>query len=420
MQEVKVAILGVGTVGTSVINNLIKNQKIIQARCGKKITPVIGLVKDINKKRNVNIPLSDDIEEVLNKDDIDIFVELTGGIHDTYEVVKKIIKKKKPLVTANKALLAYYRDELEKADIKIGYEASVAGGIPIIKALREGLSVNNIVSIKGIINGTSNYILSEMMKKDVDFKEVLKKAQDLGYAEANPSFDIDGFDTAHKLLILASIAFGIHAKPEDILIKGIKRVNQDDVYFAKEFNYNIKLLGIAKVKNNEVQLSVYPALIPQNQMLAKVDGVMNAISVIGDVVGEGVFFGAGAGGDATSSAVIADLIDIVRNQELPLHGYKQKLESNLTLMDSSNIKTKYFLRLQVIDKPGVLAKITLVLGEANISIASLLQKLNEDKKTATLLLSTHICDEINIKKAMKILKNMDFVKDKPFMIRIEE
>ncbi|MBN2963982.1 homoserine dehydrogenase [Sulfurospirillum sp. T05] len=421
----KVAILGVGTVGTAVANILLKNKSIIKARSGKEIVPVIGVVKNTTKARDTSLPLTDDLEAVLAREDIDIYVELMGGVAQTHGIVKRILAKGKPVVTANKALLAYHRYDLQAVagGVAIGFEASVAGGIPIIKALREGLSANHIESIQGIMNGTSNYILTKMMHEKVSFAAVLKEAQELGYAEADPTFDVGGFDAAHKLLILASIAYGVHGDPEDILIEGIERISQEDIYFAKEFDYTIKLLGIAKRRGSQVELRVHPALVPSEKMIAKVDGVMNGISVIGDAVGETMYYGPGAGGNATASAVISDLIDIARDgQGSPMLGFKQPLEeASLSLMPKDEIETKYYLRMHVRDEKGVLAKIATILGECNISIDSFLQKPDlTSRKDVTLLFATHTCKESDAKKAIEAITHLDFVSDIPHMIRIEE
>lgn len=420
---IKVAILGVGTVGSSVIKILEKNKDIIAARSGQEIVPIIGVVKNKNKKRDVDISITDDLNSVLERDDIDIYIELMGGIEDSYEVAKKVLKKRKSLVTANKAMLAYHRYELQKltSDISIGFEASVAGGIPIIKALREGLSANRIESIHGIMNGTCNYILTKMMAEDVSFEDVLEEAKELGYAEADPTFDIGGFDAAHKLLILASIAYGIHVLPEDILIEGIENISQDDISFAKEFDYTVKLLCIAKKEKNHVELRVHPALVPNSKMIAKVDGVMNGVSVVGDAVGESMYYGPGAGGDATASAVISDIIDIARDgTNSPMLGFKRPLENlGLDLLPISDIQTKYYIRMNVKDEQGVLAKISALMDKYNISIERFLQKPNQDKKVATLLFATHTCKESNINKVLQEANNLTFVTKKPNMIRIE-
>lgn len=416
---IKVGIIGVGVVGEAVIKNLEKNKNLIKARAGKEIKVVKGVVRDINKKRDVNIPLTTDYKEVVNDKEIDIVVELMGGVEEAFKVVSEALKNKKAVVTANKALLAYKRFELEKiAKTPFEYEASVAGGIPIIKALRDGLSANHILEIKGIINGTCNYILTEM-KKGRSYEEVLKEAQKLGYAEANPEFDVGGFDAAHKLLILSSIAYNINAKPEDILIEGIENINLTDIEFAKEFGYEIKLLAIAKKIDKEIELRVHPTLIKSSKMIAKVDGVMNAISVVGDVVKESMYYGVGAGGDATSSAVISDIIEIARGNSNPMLGYKIPLEvEKLKLKDYNEINTKYYLRIAVNDKLGVLEKIANVLAKNSISIESFLQKPKNGY--VKLLFSTHKSIEKNIKKAIKEIQNFDFVIKPINYIRIED
>lgn len=420
----RVGIIGVGTVGSHVVKILQENEDIITARSGKRIVPIMGIVKDLSKKRDTNIPLSDNVDDVLENPEVDVVLELMGGVDEAYTIVKRALQNKKPVVTANKALLAYHRYELKDiaGDTPIGYEASVAGGIPIIKALREGLSANHIEAIKGIMNGTCNFILTKMMNEKAEFADVLKEAQELGYAEADPTFDVGGFDAAHKLLILASIAYGIDVKPEEILIEGIENINSEDIFFAKEFGYNIKLLTIAKKCGNKVELRVHPALVPIKQMIAKVDGVMNGISVIGDRVGETMYYGPGAGGSATASAVVSDLIDIARHtQNSPMLGFIKPLESaGLSLMNSDDIATKYYMRVKVADKIGVLSKISEVLGRHSISISSFLQKQDALKEnSAVLLFSTHTCKEKDIQNALKELRGLEFVEIPPAMIRIE-
>lgn len=420
----RVAILGVGTVGEQVGKILVKNAELIAARAGRHIIPVVGVVRDINKKRDVDFEITNDLDSIISRDDIDVFVELMGGVDKPYSVVSKILGRKKAVVTANKALLAYHRYELENiaGETPFGFEASVAGGIPIIKTLREGLSANDIQSIKGIMNGTSNYILTSMMKDGADFSNALKKAQELGYAEADPTFDVDGFDAAHKLLILASIAYGVNAQPEDILIEGIKNINAMDIYFANDFDYTIKLLGIARKTHNGIELRVHPTLIPKDKMIAKVDGVMNAISVVGDAVGETMYYGAGAGGAATASAVISDLIDIARDLKSPMLGYKTKEPLvKMKILDKDEIKTHYYIRIKVYDKLGVLASITNLMSQNNISIDSFLQKPNfDDGDMTTLFFTTHTSREADVQRVLGILKEQEFVKDTPFMMRIED
>lgn len=420
---VKVGIIGVGTVGVSVANILRDNADIISARAGKEIVVTKGVVKNLNKKREIDITLSDNIDDILNDEEIDIVVELMGGVDEPYSVVEKALKKGKSVVTANKALLAYHRYELQKiaGEIPFEFEASVAGGIPIIKALREGLSANHIEKITGIMNGTCNFILTKMMDEGADFKKTLKEAQELGYAEADPTFDIGGFDAAHKLLILASIAYGIDAKPEDILIEGIEDISSVDIEFAKEFGYSIKLLTIAKKVGSEIELRTHPTLISKSEMIAKVDGVMNGVSVIGDKVGETMYYGPGAGGDATASAVISNIIDIVRGgKSSPMLGFKKPLEgSQFTLAKRESIISRYYIRMSVEDKVGVLAKIATTLGENDISIKRMLQKPCSSDHV-NLLFSTHSAKEVNIQKALNEIENLGFIKEKIVMIRVEE
>ena len=418
---IKVGIIGVGTVGTSVVQILKDNADVISARAGTDIIVKSGVVKNLNKDRGLDIVLTDNVDDILNDSEIDIVVELMGGVEEPFEVVKKALESGKAVVTANKALLAYHRYELQEIakDIAFEYEASVAGGIPIINALRDGLSANHIESITGIMNGTSNYMMTKMTNDGIGYDEILKEAQDLGYAEADPTFDVGGFDAAHKLLILASIAYGIDAKPEDILIEGIENVSQEDIQFAKEFGYAVKLLGIAKKDGNEVELRVHAALIKQEEMIAKIDGVMNAISVVGDKVGETLYYGPGAGGNATASAVVANIIDIARSgKSTPMLGFDRPMEGKaLRLKPTANIESKYYLRINVSDKAGVLAKITKIFEENNISIETMLQRPAKGD-SANLLISTHIAVEKDIQNMIKELSSLDYVNFTPVMIRI--
>lgn len=419
---VKIGILGVGTVGQSVANILEANADIIEARAGKKIVAKSGVVKNLSKKRDVTITLSDNPLDVVDDPEIDIVVELMGGVEEPYELVKRALKNGKAVVTANKALLAYHRYELQAlaGDLPLMYEASTAGGIPIIGALRNGLAANHIESIQGIMNGTCNYMLTKMINEGAQYDEILKEAQDLGYAEADPTFDVGGFDAAHKLLILSSIAYGIDAKPEDIVIEGIENITQTDVAFAKEFGYEIKLLGIAKKSNDGVELRVHSTMIPQDSMIAKVDGVMNAVSVVGDRVGETMFYGPGAGGDATASAVIADIVDIVRGNQGPMLGYKKGLESGFRLLSKDEITTHYYMRMEVDDKSGVLAKVSGILDKSGISIESMLQKPHTADERVKLLFTTHECKEAKITEAIEALKTESCVHGEVVMMRIEK
>lgn len=417
---IKVGIIGVGTVGSSVVNILKSNADVISARAGEQIVVKSGVVRDVSKKRDLSITLSTNVDDILQDQEIDIVVELMGGVDEAYKVVTKALKNNKAVVTANKALLAYHRYELAKLakDLPFEYEASVAGGIPIINALRDGLSANHIESIKGILNGTCNYMLSKMSHEGISYDRVLQEAKELGYAEADPTFDVGGYDTAHKLLILASIAYGIDAKPEDILIEGIEHITQDDIAFAKEFGYVIKLLGIAKKDANEVELRVHASLIKKDEMIAKIDGVMNGISVVGDKVGETLYYGAGAGGDATASAVVANIIDIARSgKSKPMLGFDKPMEIGLKLKKAEEIISKYYLRINVTDRIGVLAKITKIFEQNSISIGTILQR-NVDENSANLLISTHKALESDIQNLLKTIEHLEFVNSKPAMIRI--
>lgn len=422
-KTINVGIIGVGTVGSATALLLEDNKDVISARTGVEIIVKKGVIRDRSRTDSrVKIPLSSNIDDILEDDSIDVVVELMGGIDTAYEVAKKALKNKKALVTANKAMLAYHRYDLQEIadNVPICFEASVAGGIPIIKALRDGLSANHIINIRGILNGTCNYILTKMTNSNISFEDCLQEAQMLGYAESNPTLDISGMDAAHKLVILASIAYGVKALPEDILVEGISDINQDDIFFANEFGHTIKLLAIAKKIGDEVELRVHPVMIDKNEMISKVSGVMNGISVIGDKVGETMYYGAGAGGNPTASAVVSDLIEIARNSSSPMLGFKKPLENGLKLKSISTIESRYYLRIKVIDKAGTLAQITSILGDNGISIKMLLQKESNDSGFATLLLSTHKSNELSIQKAIKSLSNLNIIHNKPYMIRIEE
>lgn len=417
---IRIGVIGVGTVGRSVVKILEENAAIITARAGDTIVVKRGVVRNLEKARDLRIELSQNPNDIINDPEIDIVVELMGGVEEPFRILKSALASGKAVVTANKALLAYHRYELQEiaGDIPFEFEASVAGGIPIISALREGLSANHILSIMGVMNGTCNYMLTKMMNEGIDFDSILAEAQRLGYAEADPTFDIGGFDAAHKLLILASIAYGIDAKPEEILIEGIEGVTQADIAFAKEFGYTIKLLGIAKRDGMEVELRVHAALVKQDAMIGKIDGVMNGISVVGDRVGETLYYGPGAGGDATASAVVANIIDIVRSgKRSPMLGFNHPLEEGLTLKDSGNIRSKYYLRLRISDKPGMLAQITQLFADHTISVETMLQRPYE-AQCAHLLFSTHEALESNVCAMIKDLELLEAVLEKPFMIRI--
>lgn len=420
MKEIGIGIIGVGVVGSSVVKILQKNQEIISARTGAKLVVKQGVVSDINKKRDVDIPLSNRIEDVIYNPDIDIVIELIGGVDRAYQIACEVLKSGKNLVTANKAMLAYHRYDLESiaGNCTIGFEASVCGGIPVIKALRDGLGANHILSLRGILNGTSNYILSKMTRENEDFASALKDAQERGYAEKDPTLDINGVDAGQKLIILASLAYGINAYPEDIVIEGIDRIETSDIAFAKEFGYVIKLLGIANKHGDEVELRVHPALVKNDEMVAKVDGVMNAVSVVGDCVGEMLYYGAGAGGDATASAVISDLIEIARRKHSRMLGFDGMSISH-TLRDKNKITSRYYIRLKAYDKAGVLAQVSSIFSKNDISIQVLFQPESKDN-IAQLLFITHLSAEMKVLSALREIDTQSFIAKESFFIRIHD
>lgn len=420
VETLRIGVLGLGVVGGAVVKTLQENENIITARAGKKIEVIKGVTREPEKAADLGIEVSTDVDFVLKDETLDVVVELMGGVEFPYKVVKEALKNGRSVVTANKAMLAYHRSELEELakNLHFGYEASVAGGIPVIYALRDGLAANHILSIKGIVNGTCNYILTKMMKEGVGFAETLADAQKLGYAEADPTLDVSGGDAAHKLLILASIAYGIDAKPEDILIEGITEIDSDDIEFAKDFGYVIKLLAVAKKRSDAVELRVHPALISEEHILADVDGVMNAVAITGDRVGETMFYGAGAGGDATASAVIANLIEIARSiSPAAMMGFNKPLETGLALAPKGDIEGKYYIRIEAKDELGALSKIAAAFSANGVSIENFMQK--NKGESASLLFSVHEAKESNIQKALSEVSSLSYVVKKPVMIRIE-
>lgn len=429
MANLVLGMVGFGVVGRATLEVLLKNSHIIQARAGAEISIKHIVVRDIAKAKahlkalNADIAVSDNIDNILQDTQINVVIELMGGVELSFEIAKRALSAKKAFITANKAMLAYHRSDIAKLsqNAPVGFEASVCGGIPIISALKSGLSANHIKAICGILNGTSNYILSQMQESGASFANALKVAQKLGYAESDPTLDINGFDAGHKLLILASLAYGINVLPEDILIEGIEDISLDDMDFAKAFGYVIKLLGIAKKQDNEIELRVHPVMISQEAMISKVSGVMNGISVIGDCVGESMYYGAGAGGSATASSVISDIIAIARGENAAMLGFNKPLEDNkhLVLKSIDDIYSRYYIRLYVSDKPGVLGQISQILGKHNISISAFLQKSHENN-SAKMLLTTHHCYEKNIKSAFLELETLDVIAQKPYKIRLED
>lgn len=430
MKELGVGIIGFGTVGAGVAQCLLENGDIIARRDGVRLVLKRVADLDITTDRGVKIPdgvLTTNAMEAI--EECDIIVELVGGTTIAKTFILEALKRGKPVVTANKALLAKFGEELfaeaEKTGADIYYEASVGGGIPIIKSLREGFSGNRINSMYGILNGTCNYILTRMERTGEDFDVVLKDAQKLGYAEANPSLDIDGFDTAHKTAILASLAYGKWFGMDPVYVEGITNVSMNDIRCAASLGYKIKLLAIIKQdpETEKLEIRVHPTLIPVNSMLASVNDVFNAVRVDGDYVGNTLFYGRGAGRQATASAVVGDIVDVALNL---IDGVKQRVPSynnaNLftELVPMDDIETRCYLRFTVADKPGVLAKITNILASADISISSLIQNETKDEDFATLVIVTHKAKESAIKDAIAAIEKLEDVTSNIKMIRIED
>ena len=406
----KVGILGLGTVGGGVVNVLQKNSKSIKRRTGAEIELVIAGVRDLTKKRicdTKKIKLTEDPFEVVNHPDIDVVLELIGGFGLAKELVETAINNGKHIITANKALIGNHGNELiklaNKKKVRFLFEASVAGGIPIIKALEQGLSANNIESVAGIINGTGNFILTDMKEKGRDFNDVLKEAQALGYAEEDPTFDIEGIDAAHKLSILAAIAFGTEIQFDKIYTKGISEITTEDILHATELGYTIKHLGIAKRTEKGIELRVHPTLVPNNRLIARVNGVMNAVMVKSDALGTSLYYGPGAGDEATASAVIADLNDIINNQTSN-HTLGWKSQQKIKVVDNNSIHSEFFLRLLVTDVKGVLAKVTGIFNDHNVSIEALIQKQVDENNNAHIAITT---DKVSTKTVMSIKKKIE-------------
>ena len=421
----KVGILGLGTVGGGVVNVLQKNSASIERRTGVKIEVILAGVRDVTQKRicdTSNIKLTEDPFEVVNHPDIDVVLELIGGTGVTKELVETAINNGKHVITANKALIANHGNELiklaNKKQVRLLFEASVAGGIPIIKSLSQGLSANNIESLAGIINGTGNFILTDMKEKGRDFEDVLKEAQALGYAEEDPTFDIEGIDAAHKISILAAIAFGTELQFNQVYTKGISGITTEDIIHANELGYTIKHLGIAKRTGNGIELRVHPTLVSNKQLIAQVDGVMNAVMVKSNALGTSLYYGAGAGDEATASAVIADLNDIINNQTSN-HILGWKSQQKLAVIDNDEIHSEFFLRLLVSDIKGVLAKVTGIFNDHNVSIEALIQKQVDENKNAHIAITT---DKVSTKAIMSIkaaIEASDFNQSEVQIIHIE-
>ncbi|MEI8163091.1 MAG: homoserine dehydrogenase [Betaproteobacteria bacterium] len=434
MKPINVGLLGIGTVGGGTFSVLARNEAEITRRAGRPIRITRVADKNLELARQVTAgraQITDDAFAVVSDPDIDIVVELIGGCGIAKELVLKAIANGKHVVTANKALLAVHGNEIFAAahekGVMVAFEAAVAGGIPIIKALREGLTANRIQWIAGIINGTTNFILSEMRDKGLAFDVVLKEAQRLGYAEADPTFDIEGVDAAHKITILSALAFGIPMQFDKAHIEGISRLDADDIKYAEQLGYRIKLLGITRRRPQGVELRVHPTLIPTKRLIANVEGAMNAVLVQGDAVGATLYYGKGAGAEPTASAVIADLVDVTRmhtadpEHRVPHLAFQPGAVEDTPILPLSEVETSYYLRLRVEDKPGVLADITRILADQQISIDAMIQREPAEGESQTdIIMLTHITREKNVDAAIARIEALAVVKKKVIRLRMEE
>ena len=438
MKPIQVGLLGIGVVGTGTFNVLKRNQSEIERRAGRGIE--ITMVADLDVARarasvGPDITVVSDARAVIANPDIDIVIELIGGYGIAKTLVLEAIAAGKHVVTANKALLAVHGTEIFAAasarGVMVAFEAAVAGGIPIIKALREGLTANRIDWIAGIINGTTNFILSEMRSKGLDFDVVLKEAQRLGYAEADPTFDIEGVDAAHKATIMSAIAFGIPVQFDKAYVEGITKLSSQDIKYAEQLGYRIKLLGIAKRRSEGIELRVHPSLVPSKRLIANVEGAMNAVMVQGDAVGTTLYYGKGAGSEPTASAVIADLVDITRlhtadaAQRVPHLAFQPDAMSDLPILPMADVVTSYYLRLRVADQTGVLAKVTGILADADISIDAVLQREADevggaDANQTDLIILSHDCAEARMDVALARMQALATVLQPIVRIRKEE
>jgi len=433
MKPIQVGLLGIGTVGSGVFTVLARNQEEIKRRAGRGIR--IHTVADLNTQRAQELvkgqaEVVDDARKIIQNPEIDIVVELIGGYGIAKDLVLEAIAAGKHVVTANKALIAVHGNEIFKAahakGVMVAFEAAVAGGIPIIKALREGLSANRIEWIAGIINGTTNFILSEMRDKGLDFNTVLKEAQRLGYAEADPTFDIEGIDAAHKATIMSAIAFGVPMQFAQAHVEGITKLSAVDIKYAEQLGYRIKLLGITKKNPNGIELRVHPTLVPTKRLLANVEGAMNAVQVHGDAVGTTLYYGKGAGSEPTASAVIADLVDVTRLQtadpenRVPHLAFQPDALQNIPILPMAEVTTSYYLRLAVADQAGVLAEITRILAAHDVSIDALLQKEAAEGESQTdLVILTHETKEKNLMAALSEIQDLKTVMGEIVKIRLE-
>lgn len=427
MKPIKVGLLGLGTVGTGVVRIVEGNQEDLSSQVGSPIVIEKIAVKNTEKARNINvdsIKLTEDPWEVIRHPDIDVIVEVMGGVDQTKEYILEALERGKHIVTANKDLMALYGSEiLAKAEEKrcdVYYEASVAGGIPIIRTLIEGFSSDRITKIMGIVNGTTNYILTKMSQEGASYEEVLKEAQDLGYAEADPTSDVEGLDAARKMAILATLGFHTNVELRDVSVCGISSVTKEDIAYARRLGYEMKLLGIAERQEDQITISVQPTMVNKQHPIASVNGVFNAVYVHGEAVGETMFYGAGAGELPTATSVVADLVSVIRNMRLGVSGlkaiapYKEK-----RLISDEEIQYKYFILLHVDDKAGVLAQITQIFAEYGVSLASVVQQPNEFNPDAEIIIVTHNASKASMDKVQKHFESLDVIRKVKSVYRVE-
>lgn len=430
MKTINVGLIGFGTVGTGVVRALLEKGHTLERRVGCRIVLKKICDRDLTSDRGVRVEryrMTNRMRDILDDPEISIVVELIGGIHPAREIIIEALKKGKHVVTANKALLAEEGESIFKVADRSGsdiyFEASVGGGIPIIKVLREGLICNNIDTILGIVNGTSNYILTKMRDNNLDFNDALVEAKKKGYAERNPSLDIQGIDSAHKLAILSLLGFGKAVKLSDIYIEGIEDISINDIRYAEEFGYCIKLLAIVKNVHNQLEARVHPTLLSREHLLSNVNGVYNAIYIHGDMIGAELFYGRGAGQNPTASAVVSDICDLARNiayhikKRVPVFCLNPRIKR---IRHIDEIVTRYYIRFSAIDKPGVLAKISGILGRYNISIASVSQKERKKARIVPVVIMTHEASESNMSKALREVDRLDVIRRKSIAIRTEE
>ena len=433
MKSLSIGLIGVGTVGRGVVNVLERNKNEISRRTGCNINLVSASARDVNKAQaflGESVKVYSNPLDVVKDPKVEIVIELIGGTTDAKSILVESMRVGKPVITANKALLAEHGNELinfaSQHNGILGYEAAVAGGIPIVKALREGLTANSIQWVAGIVNGTTNFILTQMRDRQAGFAEALEEAQKLGFAEADPTFDIEGIDAAQKLSIIAALAFGISVEPNRVFTEGITKLEPIDVNAAEDFGYRIKLLGIARRASSGIELRVHPTLVPEKSSIAAVRGAMNAVLVQGDAVGPTLYYGAGAGAEPTASAVIADLVDISRlinsspDQRVPYFAFEKGQMSDEPILDIGDVVTSCYLRIRASDRPGVLADISRILADNNVSIEAMRQREPMGKdELVNIIILTHVTQERNIRAALERIEKLESITGKVVMLRME-